>query len=164
MRRHGDVSNRSAVLTHQFDVMIISQHGLGHSISLYSTLAYYAVHFLGVSGGSLSIRYQLVRCYNVSKTSVSFQYQLWCLCNVLSWSVLLRYQLVRRCDFWNWSVLLTYQWDITETSQIGSPYWRTSLESWWFLSMVRNVRISLYSTLAYYAVHFFGVSRTVSMT
>ena len=84
------------------------------------------LHFLSISGGSVSLRYQLVRCYNVSKTSVSFRYQLWRLCDVLSWSVSLRYHLVRRYDVSNWSILFTYQWDVANTFQISPPHWRTS--------------------------------------
>ena len=52
-----------------------------------------AVHFLQTSGGSASLRYQLVRCYNISKTWVSFSYQSRPICNVLSQSVSLRYQI-----------------------------------------------------------------------
>ena len=68
-----------------------------------------AVNFLGVLGGSVSLRYQLICCYNVSNMWVSFRYQLWGLCHMLSWSVSLRYQLVRRYNVSNKSVSLTYQ-------------------------------------------------------
>ena len=50
------------------------------------------------------------------------------LCDVLSWSVSRRYQLVRRYDVSNWSVLFTYQGDVTKTSQIGLPNWRSSCD------------------------------------
>ena len=73
----------------------------------------YAVNFLGVSGDSVSLRYQLVCCYNVSKTSVSYRYQFWRLCDVLTWSVSLRYQLIGQFDVSNWSVLFTQQRDVT---------------------------------------------------
>ena len=100
---------------------------------------YYAVHFLGVPGGSVSVRHQLVRCYNVSKLSFSFRYQLWRLYDVLSWSVLLRYQLVRRYDFSNWSILFT----TNNTLQRRLKYVRLInvpvATTWWRLSMVRDV-------------------------
>ena len=64
-----------------------------------------AVHFSQTSGGSASLKYQLVRRYNISKASLSFSYQLRPLCDVLSWSVSLRQQLVRCYDFSNWLVL-----------------------------------------------------------
>ena len=87
-----------------------------------------AVHFSQTSGGSASLKYQLVCRYNISKTSVSSRYQLRPLCNVLSWSVSLRYQLVRCYDASNWLVLSTYQWDVAKTSQIGPSHLRTSCD------------------------------------
>ena len=70
-----------------------------------------STYFFRVSGSSVFLRYQLVRCHNVSKTLVSLRYQLWRLCDVFRWSVSLRYQVVRRYDVsvWSyWSVLFTY--------------------------------------------------------
>ena len=83
-----------------------------------------AVRFCRISGGSISVRYQLVRCYDVSKMSVPFRYQLRHFCDVLSWSVSLRYQLIRRYDVSDWLVLFTYQWDVAKLSQIGPSHWR----------------------------------------
>ena len=60
--RHNDVSAWFGTFT------LVTK--MGHSF------AYYAVNFFGVSGGLVSLRYQLLRCYNVSKTSISFRYQL----------------------------------------------------------------------------------------
>ena len=91
------ISNWSALFTYQWevtklfqisppywhsscDILIMSQHGLGRpnqSLKKTISFAYYAVHFSGVSGGWVSLRYHLVRCYNVLKTSVLFRYQLW---------------------------------------------------------------------------------------
>ena len=80
VRRLKDVSNRSDKLTYQLrrynDVsawsgMFILVTKMGQFL-----LRTISVNFLGVSGGSVSLRYRLVRCYNVSKTSVSFRYQL----------------------------------------------------------------------------------------
>ena len=143
--RRYDVSNWSVLFTYQWDVTKTSQIGSPYwrtslvswwclsmvrdvQITLCRTLTCYAVYLFGASGGSVSLRYQLLRCYNVSKTSVSFRYELWCLCNVLKWSVSLRYQLVRRYDFSNWSILFTYQWDVPKTSQVGMSQWRTSCD------------------------------------
>ena len=84
VRRHKDVSNRSD----EFICQLIYQLRRHRDVSAWSgafrlvtkidqfLLRTISVNFLGVSGGSFSLRYQLVRCYNVSKTSFSFRYQL----------------------------------------------------------------------------------------
>ena len=119
VRRHKDVSNRSDKFMYQ-----LRRHG---DVSVWAgafklvtkmdqfLLRTISVNFLGISGGSVSLRHQLVRCYNVSKTSVSFRYQLWGLCDVLSGSVSLRYQLLCRYDVSDWLVLFTYQSDVAKT-------------------------------------------------
>ena len=146
LARRYDVSNWSALFTYQWDVIKTSQIGLpcwrtslaswwclsmarDAQSSLCSTVAYYAVHFFSVSGGSVSLRHKLVRCDNISKTSVSFRYQLWRLCDALKWSFSLRYQWVRRYDVSNYSILLTYQWDVAKTSQVGPSQWCRNCEA-----------------------------------
>ena len=106
--RHYDVSNWSVLFTYQWDVTKASQIAeLTYKLRRHDDVSAWSgkfklvtemgqfllctVDFLGVTGGSVFLRYQLVRCYNVSKTSVSFRYQLWRLCDMLSWSVSLRY-------------------------------------------------------------------------
>ena len=125
VRRRKDVAN----------VMMMSQHGQGRSnwsLKWVIFFGYFAVRiFFRVSGSSVFLRYQLVRCHNVSKTLVSLRYQLWHLCDVFCWSVSLRYQVVRRYDVsvWSyWSVLFTYQWDVGKTSQIGPSHWFTNCD------------------------------------
>ena len=123
MRRHNDISAWFETLK------LVTKMGQ----FLLRTMQYYfvllrTIHFHSMSGGSFSLKYQLVPCYNVSKTSVSFRSQFWRLCDVLSWSVSLRYQLVRRYDASNWLIIFTYQWDVTKTSQIGPPQWCTSYD------------------------------------
>ena len=122
LQRHGDVSAWSGA----FRLVAKMGQFLLHTIS---------VNFLGVSGGSVSLRHQLVRCYNVSKTSVSFRYQLRRLCDVVSRSVSLSYQLLRRYDVSNWLVLFTYQRRLKQVSLIDVPVETTR----WRLSTVRNV-------------------------
>ena len=154
MRRQKDVSNRSDELTYQLrrhdDVSAWS--GAFKLVTKMDQflLRTISVNFLGVSGGSVSLRHQLVRCYNVSKTFVSFRYQLWRLCDVLSWSVSLRYQLLtslwrlklvdfiyvpvrRRKGVSNRSVSLTYQLrlrdDILAWSATSRPKWDVATTS-----------------------------------
>ena len=60
---------------------------------------------------------------------------------VLRWSFSLRYQLVHRYDVSYWSNFFTYQWDISETSQIGPSYWRTSWDLVMMSSIVKDFKI-----------------------
>ena len=111
-----------------------------------------SVNFIGVSDGSISLRYQLVSCYNVSKTSFSFRYQLWRLCDVFK-GVSLTYVPVirslrplklvgfiyvpvrRRKDVSNRSVSLTYQLrrrdDVLAWSATSRPIWDLNEMSLW---------------------------------
>ena len=88
VRHCRNVSNRSILLTYQLRrcddvsawfrmlklVTKMDQFLLGTK----------AVHFSQTSGGSASLRYQLIRHYDISKTSVSFSCRLRPLCDVLS--------------------------------------------------------------------------------
>ena len=78
VRHRKNVSNRFILLTYQLrrrdDVSALSR-----TLKLVSEMGQFlsgtkAVHFSATSGGSASLKYQLVRCYNISKTSVSFRY------------------------------------------------------------------------------------------
>ena len=78
---------------------MMSQHGPGRSnlsIRWVNLFLIIGSTFCGIPGGSVSLRYQLVRRYNVSKKSVAVRYWLSALYDMLSWSVLLKYQLVCR--------------------------------------------------------------------
>ena len=143
-----DVSNWSVLFTYQWDVaktsqigpsywhmsggiVMMSQHGPGRSnlsIKWVNLFLIIDSTFCGISGGSVSLRYQLVRRYNVSKTSVAVRYWLSALCDVSSWSVLLKYQLVCRYSVSNWMVFSTYQWDVSKTSQIDPSHSGTSCD------------------------------------
>ena len=66
-RRHKNISNRSAELTYQLcchDDISAWYRTFKLVIKLGQFLWHNAVHILGVSCGSVSLRYQLVRCYN----------------------------------------------------------------------------------------------------
>ena len=144
MRHRKDVSNGSDELTYQLQLHddVSAWSGMFKLVTKmvqFLLCVYCAVNFLGVSGGSVSLTYKLVRCYNVSKMSVLFRYQLWHLCDEISWPVSLRYQLVRRYDVSNRSVLFMYQWDVAETSQIGLSHWRTSCDVAMTSYMIRDV-------------------------
>ena len=108
-----NVSNMSVLLTYQLR-RCDDASAWSRTLKLVTKMGHFplgtkAVHFSETSGGSASLRYQLVRCYNISKTSVSFSYQLRPLCGVLRWSVSLRYQLVHCYDLSNQLVLSYYQ-------------------------------------------------------
>ena len=103
MKRQKDVSNRSDELTYQLWRHDDSSES-SKTFKLITKMgkfffAYYAINFFDVSGGSVSLRYQLIRCYIISKTLVSFRYQLRRRHEVLNWSVSLKHQLVRSVSY-----------------------------------------------------------------
>ena len=69
---------------------------------------------------------QLARCYDVSKRLVSFRYHLKGLCDVLGQSHLCTSWYIATTSQIRRFYLLTR--DIGKTSQIGSSYWRASLD------------------------------------
>ena len=134
MRRHKDVSYRFVLLAYKLQRLddVSAWFGTFRLVTkicqfLLSTKQYiFAASHL--ANGSVSFRYQLVRCCNVSRTSVSFRCQLWHFCDVFSCSVSLRYKFVRRYHVSYWLVLFTYQWNVEKASQIGSSDWRTGCD------------------------------------
>ena len=111
VRHHKNVSDRFVLLTYKLrrrdEVSALSR-----TLKLVSKIGEFllstkAIHFSGTSGGSASLKYQLVGRY-ISKMSVSFRYSLRPLCNALNW-----------CH-------LGINWYITTTSPIGLFYLRTN--------------------------------------
>ena len=88
VRHCRNVSNRSILLTYQLR-LCDDFSAWFRTLKLITKMDQFllgtkAVHFSQTSGGSASLKYQLVRCYNISKTSVSFSYQLRPLCDVVN--------------------------------------------------------------------------------